>query len=344
MYHQAPESFYEMLQHSPSLFMNSSNQLMRPNLTIPTSHPNIKPEMSSPTPFSPQVFQFPPMRPIDFSAMRPEMMSSCPVLPSYPATSSYSPMSSQFKADVRSPALPPTSSSICPMTSSYSPMTSSFKSEMKSPEQSPALPSYFAYTPAAEAPRHPTYSNEALRSYSLPTAPAVSSPYSLPAMLYHKAPNYPTPPQSPSPSQDLNFNLAQILSSQASYTELLTHIQSSSFSADKHSVLRELWLNAVYTTAQSDKPKKLSSMARHRLRKRFPFPASISVGEETSYNIKASARKTLVSMFELNPYPSPHEKRMLAAECGMEYVQIAHWFKNRRMRTKPGKGKVASQA
>ena len=321
MYHQT-ESFYEMLQHSPSLFINSPYQRPNQHLTIPTSHPSIKPEMSSPTPFSPQVFQFPPMRPIDFS-IRPEMMSSYPVLPSYcsyPATSSsYSPMTLQFKADVRSPALP---------------LTSSFcKPEMKSPEQSPAL---HLYTPAP-----PTYSNEEPRSYSLPTAPSVSSPYS--AMLYHKAPNYPTPPQSPSPSQDLNFNLAQILCSQARYTDLLTHITSSTFPADKHSVLRELWLNAVYTTAQSDKPKKLSSMARHRLRKRFPFPASISLGEETSYNIKASARKLLVKMFDLNPYPSCSDKKALAVQCGMEYVQVSHWFKNRRMRSK-GKGRVEQLA
>ena len=327
-----------MLQHSPSLFINSPYQ--RPNqhltiptsqhLTIPTSHPSIKPDMSSPTPFSPQVFQFPPMRPIDFS-IRPEMISSYPDLPSYPSSSypsssyspmtssSYSPMTSHFKADVRSLALP--------VMSSYC------KPEMKSPEQSPAL---HLYTPAP-----PTYSNEEPRSYSLPTAPSVSSPYS--AMLYHKAPNYPTPPQSPSPSQDLNFNLAQILCSQARYTDLLIHITSSTFPADKHSVLRELWLNAVYTTAQSDKPKKLSSMARHRLRKRFPFPASISLGEETSYNIKASARKLLVKMFDLNPYPSCSDKKALAVQCGMEYVQVSHWFKNRRMRSK-GKGTVEQLA
>ena len=381
MYNSTPESFYNMLQHSPSLFM--SQGMMRPQTSLPpprpysrpqtsskylpTSSPSpysrpqtssssplpspytsttlrpqypspptstptnihsslIKSEISSPSPYSPQVFQFPPMRPINIIL---EQMSAYPVIPSYPVTSS-----AYLKPEVRSPT-----SQYRAHTSSTSPSMGPQHSEMRSQYRPAPLSLPSALPPLSYQSVMTSSSSQSYQNYA--RAPPSASPYTRydTTSQFH----YPTPPQSPSPDQHMSYQLAKILSSQARYTDLMSLITSSTFPSTSHAEIRELWLNAVYTTAQADKPKKLSSMARHRLRKRFPFPSSITLGEETSYNIKASARKLLVQMFDLNPYPSCSDKKALAVQCGMEYVQVSHWFKNRRMRSK-GKGKVEQLA
>lgn len=45
----------------------------------------------------------------------------------------------------------------------------------------------------------------------------------------------------------------------------------------------------------------------------------------------------LKTLYKQNKYPSSEEKRLLADQTGLSFVQISNWFKNRRQRDKPGR-------
>ncbi|KAL5263229.1 hypothetical protein ACHWQZ_G008570 [Mnemiopsis leidyi] len=118
------------------------------------------------------------------------------------------------------------------------------------------------------------------------------------------------------------------------HENVLEILSSHFFHKSHHEQLQHLWLAAVYARESETKKKNLTAVDRYRLRKRNPFPASIWEGEKTIYCLKKSARDSLTSFFEKNPYPTPAEKRRLATSCELSYVQISNWFKNKRMREK----------
>lgn len=45
----------------------------------------------------------------------------------------------------------------------------------------------------------------------------------------------------------------------------------------------------------------------------------------------------LKTLYKQNKYPTSEEKRLLADQTGLTFVQISNWFKNRRQRDKPGR-------
>lgn len=118
------------------------------------------------------------------------------------------------------------------------------------------------------------------------------------------------------------------------YEGVLKILGSHSYDRSNHEQLQHLWLAAIYGRESVMKRKKLTAVDRYRLRKRNPFPASIWEGEKTIYCLRKSARDELTSFFDQNSYPTPNEKRRLANSCGLTYVQISNWFKNKRMRVK----------
>lgn len=100
--------------------------------------------------------------------------------------------------------------------------------------------------------------------------------------------------------------------------------------------------------------KALGAVEKYRLRKKYPPPQTIWDGEEMIYSFKEGSRKVkkffgnicakfffhlqmLKTLYKQNKYPSSEEKRLLADQTGLTFVQISNWFKNRRQRDKPGR-------
>ena len=131
-----------------------------------------------------------------------------------------------------------------------------------------------------------------------------------------------------------NCLVAQFLASTIDFAQFFEFVTSNSFRQQDHSGVQQLWLHCLYTQHAAAKITPLTPVYRHRLRKRYPFPASIWNGESTSYNMKQSSRRILALAFSVDQYPSNEEKKHLAMTCEMDYLQICNWFKNRRMREK----------
>ena len=63
-------------------------------------------------------------------------------------------------------------------------------------------------------------------------------------------------------------------------------LESHQFQSKYHDFLQQLWLDAHYEKWETKYGRKISSVAKHRVRKRNPFPMTISDGEEKSYGVK----------------------------------------------------------
>lgn len=55
--------------------------------------------------------------------------------------------------------------------------------------------------------------------------------------------------------------------------------------------------------------------------------------------LQEKSRYLLKSWYSKNPYPSPKEKKELAAETNLTVVQVSNWFKNRRQRDRAAENK-----
>ena len=207
-------------------------------------------------------------------------------------------------------------------------------------------------TPPSYSELIPSYSDSSsldhFRSLDY-TPPQLPNTYSAETQLY-PAPAQPQQSQQyPESTQDV-FDLivensvlvtANDLLSQQQFSQVLHLLSSSSYPHRLHQDLQNLWLNTVYQQASHKRNgKHLNAVDRYRLRKRFPFPPTISNGDETFHLYKKSVRELLAHFFETNPYPSPAEKRTLAKQCELSYQQIGNFFKNKRGRNKPTEQKL----
>ncbi|KAL5249920.1 hypothetical protein ACHWQZ_G015855 [Mnemiopsis leidyi] len=185
-----------------------------------------------------------------------------------------------------------------------------------------------------------------------PSSPEIGTyEESIPGSCYHgySTPRY-TPAEQLSPPTEVsqlqrnlyqtnselhkNCMIAQFLASSGQFAKFFEFVTTSEFREQDNTGVQQLWLHCLYTQHAASKKTPLTAVDRHRLRKRYPYPASIWNGETTSYNLKQSARRLLAIAFSVDQYPSNEEKKHLADVCEMDYLQICNWFKNRRMREK----------
>ncbi|XP_067246635.1 SIX homeobox 9 isoform X3 [Chanodichthys erythropterus] len=116
------------------------------------------------------------------------------------------------------------------------------------------------------------------------------------------------------------------------FAELYALLEGNVFSPRSHPLLQQLWLRAHYMEAELQRGRPLGAVGKYRIRRKFPLPRTIWDGEETSYCFKEKSRSVLREWYCRKPYPSPREKRDLAAATGLTATQVSNWFKNRRQR------------
>ncbi|XP_026143465.1 homeobox protein six1-like isoform X2 [Carassius auratus] len=116
------------------------------------------------------------------------------------------------------------------------------------------------------------------------------------------------------------------------FAELYSLLEENTFSPRSHPLLQQLWLRAHYMEAELQRGRPLGAVGKYRIRRKFPLPRTIWDGEETSYCFKEKSRSVLREWYCRKPYPSPREKRDLAAATGLTATQVSNWFKNRRQR------------
>ncbi|XP_013178466.1 PREDICTED: uncharacterized protein LOC106125712 [Papilio xuthus] len=116
------------------------------------------------------------------------------------------------------------------------------------------------------------------------------------------------------------------------FQELYAILESHTFSPRHHSGLQDLWYKAHYKEAQKVRGRPLGAVDKYRLRKKYPLPKTIWDGEETVYCFKEKSRNALKDCYYRNRYPTPDEKKALAAKTGLTLTQVSNWFKNRRQR------------
>uniref|UniRef100_A0A0N5AW19 Homeobox domain-containing protein n=1 Tax=Syphacia muris TaxID=451379 RepID=A0A0N5AW19_9BILA len=126
---------------------------------------------------------------------------------------------------------------------------------------------------------------------------------------------------------------------QQNFKELYRILENNQFSPENHAELQKLWMKAHYTEAEKVRGRELGAVGKYRIRRKFQFPRTIWDGEETSYCFKEKSRYLLKSWYSKNPYPSPKEKKELAAETNLTVVQVSNWFKNRRQRDRAAENK-----
>ncbi|XP_074594072.1 uncharacterized protein LOC141849589 [Brevipalpus obovatus] len=116
------------------------------------------------------------------------------------------------------------------------------------------------------------------------------------------------------------------------FKELYQILESHNFSPASHPKLQALWLKAHYMEAERMRDKPLGAVGKYRIRRKYPLPRTIWDGEETSYCFKEKSRNILRESYNINPYPSPRDKKELAEATGLTTTQVSNWFKNRRQR------------
>lgn len=121
------------------------------------------------------------------------------------------------------------------------------------------------------------------------------------------------------------------------FKQLYKLLETHHFSPSSHAKLQDLWLNAHYIEAEKFRGKPLGAVGKYRIRRKFPLPRTIWDGEETSYCFKEKSRDRLRKWYQRNHYPTPQEKRELAAMTGLTTTQVSNWFKNRRQRDRAAK-------
>ncbi|KAM7399272.1 hypothetical protein PAMP_018553 [Pampus punctatissimus] len=143
----------------------------------------------------------------------------------------------------------------------------------------------------------------------------------------------------PSSSSSCPGELESVLKAKAAvafhqgfFTDLYTLLKGFPFSPRSHPLLQQLWLRAHYMEAEKQRGRPLGAVGKYRVRRKFPLPHTIWDGEETSYCFKEKSRSVLRQWYRHKPYPTPLEKRELAAATGLTNNQVSNWFKNRRQR------------
>lgn len=112
--------------------------------------------------------------------------------------------------------------------------------------------------------------------------------------------------------------------SQGQFERFYNILEIGHFPQKYHQVLQELWYEAHYQEHGGN-----FSLAKYRIRKRYPPPGTISDGIERTYWLTKTARYTLERFFESNPYPSTKEKEQLASKCRIHFDQVHDFFMKR---------------
>ncbi|CDW57014.1 homeobox protein SIX4 [Trichuris trichiura] len=118
------------------------------------------------------------------------------------------------------------------------------------------------------------------------------------------------------------------------FKEIYRILSSNNFDSDCHSELQEIWWQAHYMELEQFRCRPLGAVEKYRLRKKHPPPATIWDGEETVYSFKENSRQLLKQFYGENKYPTAEEKKVIADKCGLNFLQVSNWFKNRRQREK----------
>ncbi|XP_065135238.2 SIX homeobox 9 [Paramisgurnus dabryanus] len=126
------------------------------------------------------------------------------------------------------------------------------------------------------------------------------------------------------------------------FAELYALLEGNMFTPRSHPLLQQLWLRAHYMEAELQRGRPLGAVGKYRIRRKFPLPRTIWDGEETSYCFKEKSRSVLRDWYCRKPYPSPREKRDLAAATGLTATQVSNWFKNRRQRDRAATSRQGS--
>ncbi|XP_046891932.1 SIX homeobox 9 isoform X1 [Hypomesus transpacificus] len=129
---------------------------------------------------------------------------------------------------------------------------------------------------------------------------------------------------------------------QGRFSELYSLLEGFPFSPRSHPLLQQLWLRARYMEAERQRGRPLGAVGKYRVRRKFPLPRTIWDGEETSYCFKEKSRGILREWYYRKAYPSPREKRELAAATGLTATQVSNWFKNRRQRDRAAQSNTDS--
>ncbi|CAL8375516.1 unnamed protein product [Gadus morhua 'NCC'] len=125
---------------------------------------------------------------------------------------------------------------------------------------------------------------------------------------------------------------------QGRYADLYGLLEARPFSPRCHAPLQQLWLRAHYAEAERQRGRPLGAVGKYRIRRKFPLPATIWDGEQTSYCFKEKSRHVLREWYHYKAYPSTREKRELATATGLTVTQVSNWFKNRRQRDRSASG------
>ncbi|KAI1893232.1 hypothetical protein AGOR_G00121580 [Albula goreensis] len=131
---------------------------------------------------------------------------------------------------------------------------------------------------------------------------------------------------------------------QGRFPELYALLEGFPFSPRSHPLLQQLWLRAHYLEAERQRGRPLGAWASTASAASFPCPEPSGTEKRPA----TASRKQLVLKFHAShreksrsvlrewychkPYPSPREKRDLAAATGLTATQVSNWFKNRRQR------------
>nr|ADO22649.1 SIX class homeobox transcription factor SIX27 [Mnemiopsis leidyi] len=132
---------------------------------------------------------------------------------------------------------------------------------------------------------------------------------------------------------------AEVCFNEGNYAEVYRILSSRNYSPNSHAKLQQIWLKSHYIEAEKARGRPLGAVDKYRIRRKYPLPATIWDGEETSYCFKEKSRNRLRDWYAQNKYPSPHDKRQLAETTGLTLTQVSNWFKNRRQRDRAAETK-----
>lgn len=132
---------------------------------------------------------------------------------------------------------------------------------------------------------------------------------------------------------------AEVCFNEGNYAEVYRILSSRNYSPNSHAKLQQIWLKSHYIEAEKARGRPLGAVDKYRIRRKYPLPATIWDGEETSYCFKEKSRNRLRDWYAQNKYPSPHDKRQLAESTGLTLTQVSNWFKNRRQRDRAAETK-----
>ena len=75
-------------------------------------------------------------------------------------------------------------------------------------------------------------------------------------------------------------------------------LENHEFQSKDQDFLQQLWLDAHYEKWENKNGRKIGRVAKHRIRRRNPFPMTISDGDEKIYGFKVSNTKCHINIIQ----------------------------------------------